>query len=184
VAPRWKSLPEVRAEQVPHRADVDHQRGADQDLGQQLHHDEDQLHNQLRMIAEQFPTADIIRFWTRLGRTRESGTNIFGPDLVSAALFPARQPVTGLCRAPGWPEAPLAEASDRTNELTNRIAGQSALEDFPRRHGSDFGSVLQTGHYITEESAGLHLAQHLKRHGYRVLVHDYGASPSNRSGAP
>lgn len=33
--------------------------------------------------------------------------------------------------------------------------------------------------YITEESAGLHLAQHLKRHGYRVLVHDYGATPSN-----
>ena len=33
--------------------------------------------------------------------------------------------------------------------------------------------------YITEESAGLHLAQHLKRHGYRVLVHDYAAKPSN-----
>src|SRR5262249_46278016 len=33
--------------------------------------------------------------------------------------------------------------------------------------------------YITEESSGLYLAQQLKRHGYRVLVHDYGAKPSN-----
>ena len=33
--------------------------------------------------------------------------------------------------------------------------------------------------YIVEESAGLYLAQHLKRKGYRVLVHDYAATPSN-----
>jgi len=33
--------------------------------------------------------------------------------------------------------------------------------------------------YITEESAGLYLAQHLKRRGYKVLVHDYGATPAN-----
>ena len=32
---------------------------------------------------------------------------------------------------------------------------------------------------ITEESAGLHLAQCLKRRGYRVLVHDYAATHSN-----
>jgi UDP-glucose 6-dehydrogenase len=33
--------------------------------------------------------------------------------------------------------------------------------------------------YITEESAGLHLAQNLKRQGYRVLVHDFAAKPEN-----
>jgi UDPglucose 6-dehydrogenase len=33
--------------------------------------------------------------------------------------------------------------------------------------------------YIVEESAGLYLAQNLKRGGYRVLVHDYGATPAN-----
>jgi UDPglucose 6-dehydrogenase len=33
--------------------------------------------------------------------------------------------------------------------------------------------------YIVEESAGLHLAQCLKRRGYRVTVHDYAATPSN-----
>ena len=31
--------------------------------------------------------------------------------------------------------------------------------------------------YITEESAGLYLAQQLKRQGYKVVVHDYGARP-------
>ena len=30
-----------------------------------------------------------------------------------------------------------------------------------------------------EESAGLYLAQHLKRDGYRVLVHDCAAKPGN-----
>ena len=33
--------------------------------------------------------------------------------------------------------------------------------------------------YITEESAGLYLAQHLKKKGFKVLVHDYAAKPSN-----
>ena len=33
--------------------------------------------------------------------------------------------------------------------------------------------------YITEESAGLHVAQTLKRHGCRVLVHDYAANMRN-----
>jgi UDPglucose 6-dehydrogenase len=33
--------------------------------------------------------------------------------------------------------------------------------------------------YITEESAGLHLAQNLKRQGYSVLVHDFAANPEN-----
>jgi UDPglucose 6-dehydrogenase len=33
--------------------------------------------------------------------------------------------------------------------------------------------------YITEEAAGLFLAQQLKRQGYQVVVHDYGAKPAN-----
>ena len=33
--------------------------------------------------------------------------------------------------------------------------------------------------YITEEAAGLFLAQQLKRNGYRVVVHDYAAKPAN-----
>ena len=41
------------------------------------------------------------------------------------------------------------------------------------------GIAYKPDTYITEESAGLFLAQHLKRHGYRVLVHDFGAKPAN-----
>jgi UDPglucose 6-dehydrogenase len=33
--------------------------------------------------------------------------------------------------------------------------------------------------YITEESAGLHLAQELKCYGYRVLIHDFAANQTN-----
>ena len=33
--------------------------------------------------------------------------------------------------------------------------------------------------YIVEESAGLHIAQTLKRHGCRVLVHDYASDTKN-----
>ena len=33
--------------------------------------------------------------------------------------------------------------------------------------------------YITEESAGLHLAQNLKKQGRRVIVHDFAATAAN-----
>ena len=41
------------------------------------------------------------------------------------------------------------------------------------------GLTYKPDTYITEEAAGLFLAQQLKRHGYRVVVHDFGAKPSN-----
>ncbi len=41
------------------------------------------------------------------------------------------------------------------------------------------GLAYKPDTYITEEAAGLSLAQQLKRHGYRVVVHDYGAKPAN-----
>ena len=37
------------------------------------------------------------------------------------------------------------------------------------------GLTYKPDTYITEEAAGLYLAQQLKRNGYRVVVHDYGA---------
>ena len=39
------------------------------------------------------------------------------------------------------------------------------------------GVTYKPDTYITEEAAGLFLAQQLKRHGYRVLVHDFAATP-------
>ena len=47
------------------------------------------------------------------------------------------------------------------------------------RHRPRPGHVERPNTYIVEESAGLHIAQSLKRHGRRVLVHDYAACPKN-----
>jgi UDPglucose 6-dehydrogenase len=41
------------------------------------------------------------------------------------------------------------------------------------------GLAYKPDTYIVEESAGLHLAQQLKRWGRRVLVHDFAATPAN-----
>ena len=41
------------------------------------------------------------------------------------------------------------------------------------------GLAYKPDTYIVEESAGLFLAQNLKRHGYRVLIHDFAATPEN-----
>ena len=77
-------------------------------------------------------------------------------------------------------EAPLAEASDKTNELAKlnllqRVRGLVS----PGNTVLILGMSYKPDTYITEESAGLHLAQNLKRHGYRVLVHDFAAAPAN-----
>ena len=41
------------------------------------------------------------------------------------------------------------------------------------------GMSYRPNTYIVEESAGLHIAQALKRHGCRVLVHDYASNTKN-----
>jgi UDPglucose 6-dehydrogenase len=41
------------------------------------------------------------------------------------------------------------------------------------------GVTYKPNTYITEEAAGLFLAQQLKRCGYRVLIHDFAATPAN-----
>jgi UDPglucose 6-dehydrogenase len=77
-------------------------------------------------------------------------------------------------------EAPLAEATDKVNGQTNldlvekvqKLAGPNATV-------AVLGVSYKPDTYITEESAGLFLAQQLKRHGHRVLVHDFGAKPGN-----
>src|SRR5258707_373717 len=41
------------------------------------------------------------------------------------------------------------------------------------------GVTYKPDTYITEEAAGLFLAQQLKRHGHPVLVHDFAATSAN-----
>jgi UDPglucose 6-dehydrogenase len=77
-------------------------------------------------------------------------------------------------------EAPLAEASDRVNELTKeKLLEQVRKAATKQDTVAVLGLSYKPDTYITEESAGLFLAQNLKRHGYKVLVHDYGATPAN-----
>ena len=77
-------------------------------------------------------------------------------------------------------EAPLAEASDRVNQRTNENLFEKVRVMIKQGDAvAVLGVAYRPDTYITEEAAGLFLAQQLKRHGYRVLVHDFAANPSN-----
>lgn len=137
--------------------------------------------NQLRMIAEQLPQADINRILDAIGTDTRIGKKYLRPGLsFGGPCFPRDNRLLAYAARQAGLEAPLAEASDRVNEQS-----KSKLLETVRKSVPEGSTVLILGlsykpdTYITEESAGLHLAQHLKRHGYRVLVHDYAAKPSN-----
>jgi UDPglucose 6-dehydrogenase len=137
--------------------------------------------NQLRMIAEQFPKADIHAMLDALGSDTRIGKKYLRAGLsYGGPCFPRDNRLLAYAAREVGLEAPLAEASDRVNELTK----EKLLERVRKiATGQDTIVVLGLSYkpdtYITEESAGLYLAQHLKRHGCKVLVHDYGATPAN-----
>ena len=137
--------------------------------------------NQLRMIADEFPKADINAILDAIGTDTRIGHKYLRAGLsFGGPCFPRDNRLLAFAARQVGLEAPLAEASDRTNELT-----KTNLLDKVRSLVPEGGTVLVLGisykpdTYITEESAGLHLAQNLKRNGYRVLVHDFAAKPSN-----
>ena len=137
--------------------------------------------NQLRMIAEQFPKADISMILDAIGTDTRIGKKYLRAGLsYGGPCFPRDNRLLAYAARQVGMQAPLAEASDKTNELT-----KSNLVEKVRGLVAPGGSVLVLGisykpdTYITEESAGLHLAQELKRSGYRVLVHDFAANASN-----
>src|SRR5437660_5737042 len=140
--------------------------------------------NQLRMIADQFPKADINMILDAIGTDTRIGHKYLLPGLsFGGPCFPRDNRLLAYAARQVGLQAPLAEASDKINELT-----KSNLLEKVRGVLSTGDTVLVLGvaykpdTYITEESAGLHLARELKRNGYRVLVHDCAATPSN-SGA-
>src|SRR2546428_1918545 len=137
--------------------------------------------NQLRMIAEQFPKADINVMLDAIGTDTRIGKKYLRAGLsYGGPCFPRDNRLLAYAAREVGLEAPLAEASDKINELT-----KLNLLERVRKLISAGDTVLVLGvsykpdTYITEESAGLYLAQELKRNGYRVLVHDFGATPSN-----
>jgi len=137
--------------------------------------------NQLRMIAEQFPKADINVILDAIGTDSRIGKKYLRPGLsYGGPCFPRDNRLLAFAARQVGMEAPLAEASDRTNELTKSNLVRKVKALVPAD-----GTVLILGvsykpdTYITEESAGLHLAQELKRSGYRVLIHDLAANRQN-----
>jgi len=137
--------------------------------------------NQLRTIAERFPKADIHAVLDAIGsdsrinhKYLRAGLSFGGP------CFPRDNRLLAYTARQAGVSAPLAEATDVVNEFTKK----DLLEQIQRATTKQdtiaiLGVAYKPDTYITEESAGLFLAQNLKRQGYRVLVHDFGAKPAN-----
>jgi len=137
--------------------------------------------NQLRMIADQFPKADIHAILDAIGSDSRIGKKYLRAGLsYGGPCFPRDNRLLAYTARQAGLEAPLAEASDRVNQLTNQDLFERVQQLVAKNEAiAVLGLSYKPDTYITEEAAGLFLAQQLKRHGYRVLVHDFGANPSN-----
>lgn len=137
--------------------------------------------NQLRMIAERFPKADIHTILEAIGSDSRIGLKYLRAGLsYGGPCFPRDNRLLAYTARQRGLEAPLAEASDRVNHLTNADLLEKVKSLVtPKDTIAVLGLAYKPDTYITEESAGLALAQQLKRQGYRVVVHDFGARPDN-----
>ncbi|HEX4639159.1 MAG TPA: nucleotide sugar dehydrogenase [Chthoniobacterales bacterium] len=137
--------------------------------------------NQLRMIAEKFPKADINMILDAIGTDTRIGKKYLRAGLsFGGPCFPRDNRLLAYTARQNGLQAPLAEASDRVNEQTKENLLERVTNLVPAGASvAVLGMSYKPDTYITEESAGVHLAQNLKRHGYRVLVHDFAANTSN-----
>jgi UDPglucose 6-dehydrogenase len=137
--------------------------------------------NQLRMIAEQFPKADINEILDAIGTDTRIGKKYLRAGLsYGGPCFPRDNRLLAYTARKAGLQAPLAEGSDKVNELTKSNLLQKVTKLVPA--GATvlvLGISYKPDTYITEESAGLHLAQNLKKQGYKVLVHDFAATTAN-----
>ena len=137
--------------------------------------------NQLRLIAERHPQADIHAMLDAIGSDSRIGKKYLRAGLsYGGPCFPRDNRLLAYAARQTGLEAPLAEASDLVNQRTNEdLGGKSAGHGKKEDVVAVLGVTYKPDTYITEEAAGLFLAQQLKRQGYRVLVHDFGANPAN-----
>ena len=138
--------------------------------------------NQLRMIADRFPQANIHVILDAIGSDSRIGNKYLRAGLsYGGPCFPRDNRLLAYTARLQGVEAPLAEATDRVNQQTNLDLFQKIQSMIsPQDVVAVLGLSYKPDTYITEEAAGLALAQHLKRHGYRVVVHDFGAKPDNQ----
>jgi UDPglucose 6-dehydrogenase len=137
--------------------------------------------NQLRLIADKFPNANIHAVLDAIGSDSRIGKKYLRAGLsYGGPCFPRDNRLLAYTAKRLGLEAPLAEASDRVNEMTKQQLLAEVMAKVPKGETvAVLGLSYKPDTYIVEESAGLYLAQHLKRAGYRILVHDFGANPSN-----
>ena len=137
--------------------------------------------NQLRMIAERFPKANIHTVLDAIGsdsrinhKYLRAGASFGGP------CFPRDNRLLAYTAKQIGLTAPLAEATDAVNEATKEdLLAQITNNVNPNDAVAVLGLAYKPDTYIVEESTGLFLAQNLKRNGYRVLVHDFAANVEN-----
>lgn len=137
--------------------------------------------NQLRLIAARYSRSDIHAILDALGSDSRIGRKYLrAGSSYGGPCFPRDNRLLAYTARQVGLEAPLAEASDRVNELTKQdlIEQVSEIVD-PGDTIAVLGVTYKPNTHITEEAAGLHLAQHLKQRGYRVVVHDFAATPAN-----
>lgn len=137
--------------------------------------------NQLRMIAEQYPDTDIHAILDAIGSDSRIGHKYLRPGLsYGGPCFPRDNRLVAYAAQQVGLRAPLAEATDDVNEMSKERLAEQAMAC--TKEGDIIvvlGMSYRPGSYIVEESAGLHVAQSLKRHGCRVLVHDFAANIKN-----
>jgi UDPglucose 6-dehydrogenase len=137
--------------------------------------------NQIRLIAERFPDANAHDILAAVGSDTRIGSKYLRPGLsYGGPCFPRDNRLLAYTARQVGLEAPVAVAADRMNELTKEqlLETVRALVS-PGDAVAILGMAYKPETYIVEESAGLYLAQKLKRLGHRVLVHDFIANPSN-----
>jgi UDPglucose 6-dehydrogenase len=137
--------------------------------------------NQLRMIAARHSNADIHAILDAIGSDSRIGKKYLRAGLsYGGPCFPRDNRLLAYTARQAKLEAPLAEASDRVNQRTKEELVEKVQEMVePGDTVAVLGLAYKPDTYITEEAAGLFLAQQLKRRGYRVLVHDFAATPAN-----
>jgi UDPglucose 6-dehydrogenase len=140
--------------------------------------------NQLRLIAARYPRADVHAILDALGTDSRIGRKYLRAGLsYGGPCFPRDNRLLAYTARQVGLEAPLADASDRVNEQTKKNLVETVQEMArPGDTVAVLGVTYKPGTYITEEAAGLFLAQQLQQRGYRVLVHDFAATSANAPG--
>ncbi len=137
--------------------------------------------NQLRMIAETFDKADIRDILGAIGSDSRVGSKYLRPGLsYGGPCFPRDNRLVAYTARQAGLDAPLAEASDRVNEAAKVRFAEGVLARTTHKDAIlVMGMSYKPDTHLTEESAGLALAQHLQRNGRRVLVHDFASTTAN-----